>query len=696
MEKQNSKFEQKVRSKVKGVENKSKIIKNEIFKDKTILDRLKGIFRYILKKVKISITKFLNSKHHISDIIEFILGSRLIIIWLIIILYEKAIFFYDNVDIIMSEGVGELRELMTLIFVLVTVSPLLFIKKNKNRFRMFIVFDIFLSILLFADNLYYQYSTNMLSISQITYVKYAEEIGGAMKYLLKQEHLLYFVDIPIFLFVWIISRLPLIKNKTKIARNRGKRRLPFAILYIILLYRYASTPIMDSYQYMVKYPFMKIAQVSIGSVYGYHYLDIYNSINVKETTKYKTYNQAMSGYNKLSSYYEENYTLNEEYSSIAKGKNVIVLQLESVQEFVKNRKVNGQEITPNLNKFFKENIDITNMISQSYSTTADSEYSVMTSLYPLDNGQSFSMYNENINNDIFTLYKNSGYHTSYMHGNIKEFWCRAGVYGRLPIDETSFIDSFENINEYVNSYMSDEILYRQGVKKLTSYKEPFYTSIVSASSHTPYSIEGVIDRQNKLSFDVGKYKDTEIGNYLETVNYADYAFGVFIDELKANNLYENSIIVVFGDHNGLGLYNESLKEFLEEQGEDVNEITQRINFINVLCGMRIPGVEKVKITKPVSKLDIKPTLLQISGIEDDFSLGKSIFSTKDYAYISNTHIVTSEFYYSDDGWHYIKTGEEVDLNNITEKQKRVLLKHEENMNIELNLSRSLLINNLLR
>ena len=58
--------------------------------------------------------------------------------------------------------------------------------------------------------------------------------------------------------------------------------------------------------------------------------------------------------------------------------------------------INGKEITPNLNKFLEENIEFSNMFMQSYSSTADSEFSTISSLYPMENGMSYSKYNSKI------------------------------------------------------------------------------------------------------------------------------------------------------------------------------------------------------------------------------------------------------------------------------------------------------------
>ena len=101
----------------------------------------------------------------------------------------------------------------------------------------------------------------------------------------------------------------------------------------------------------------------------------------------------------------------------------------------------------------------------------------------------------------------------------------------------------------------------------------------------------------------------------------------------------------------------------------------------------------MKIDTPVSKLDIKPTLLEISGIDDNFSLGESMFSTKDYAVISNGTIVTNNYYY-DGTWYYIDNGNEIDLETIDDDLRKKLDKYVENMETELDISKSIIINNL--
>jgi phosphoglycerol transferase MdoB-like AlkP superfamily enzyme len=223
---------------------------------------------------------------------------------------------------------------------------------------------------------------------------------------------------------------------------------------------------------------------------------------------------------------------------------------------------------------------------------------------------------------------------------------------------------------------------------------PFFIDIVAASSHTGFNLPGLEDKYSKVSIDVGEYKDTYFGNYLEAVNYSDYALGIFLDELKANGLYDDSVIFVYGDHYGLQMYNEEMLDFIKKSDHEYSDFEAEINYINVSCGMRIPGESESTISKVVSKLDIKPTLCYVCGIEDGFSLGSCIFSSEDFACVNNGIIITDDYYYNGD-WYDKKDGKQIDLEENTETSA-VLKKYIEYMEKELEISKSIILNNLLK
>jgi phosphoglycerol transferase MdoB-like AlkP superfamily enzyme len=340
------------------------------------------------------------------------------------------------------------------------------------------------------------------------------------------------------------------------------------------------------------------------------------------------------------------------------------------------------------------------MHATSYTTTSDSEHSVITSLYPLENGEAFSKYYGNTYDSIFKLFKNAGYYTMYAHGNYAYFWNRENVTSKLPIDDTKFLEDFEDTSELIRTYLSDELLYKQTLdyfeEVIENSNEPVIYNIVAASSHKPFDLEGITNKSSKVTIDVGDLSGTDFGNYLESVNYADYAFGIFIDLLKEKGLYDDTVIVVFGDHYGMQMYDENLIEFLGYSKNDYNDARMQFEFSNVLCGLRVPGLENVVIDEAVSKNDIKPTLAQICNLTDTFSMGTSIFNRNSYVAINNGKIVTKEYYYDGDKWLVLSTGKELDLTSLSEEEQTLLNSYVTDALLELDISNSVMVNNLLQ
>ena len=237
-------------------------------------------------------------------------------------------------------------------------------------------------------------------------------------------------------------------------------------------------------------------------------------------------------------------------------------------------------------------------------------------------------------------------------------------------------------------------MYKQAVEKLENYDKPFVSYIVSASSHTSFSLEGLEDR-SKVNIDVGKYRDTFFGNYLESVNYADYAFGVFIDELKKADLYDDTVILIFGDHNGIDMYNEEMLDFLRATNPNLTDTDIKLNYIRVASGMKIPGIGNMKLEKPINKLDIKPTFAYLINGDEGISLGTNMFNRKDFICLNNERIVTSRYYY-DEKWYRRDNGEEINLEEISEDERKLLEGYYNDMKKELGISISISINDLLK
>ena len=628
------------------------------------------------------------NKEKLKNIVNKFFNSIWFSIAIGIILMLKTIFFYQN-TISIREAIDVDTILGTIAF-LSTVICMICTLPNRGRCIVTIVVDILISILLFSDNLYHTYSSSVLSVAQMMNLQYGEEIMDTLPMLIQAREIIYFIDI-ILIIALLCSKILKIQKKEKIDLKKKIAKSIVGIIAVILFFKVD----VDFIELAQEDPFNKDMQVKKSTIYGYHIADIKNTINIKKQAKYTTKQDVLSAYEELKEHYEEEYgQTNYEFPGIAKNKNVIILQLESLQEFVINKEINGKQITPNINKFINENIEISNMFMQSYSSTADSEFSTVTSLYPMENGMSYSRYYTNKYDDIFTMFKDEGYTTSYMHGNYGFFWNRENVYKKFGVDNIELKDSFEDTSENIMGYLSDELLYKQAVEKLENYDKPFVSYIVSASSHTSFSLEGLEDR-SKVNIDVGKYKDTFFGNYLESVNYADYAFGVFIDELKKADLYDDTVILIFGDHNGIDMYNEEMLDFLRATNPNLTDTDIKLNYIRVASGMKIPGIGNMKLEKPINKLDIKPTFAYLINGDEGISLGTNMFNRKDFICLNNERIVTSRYYY-DEKWYRRDNGEEINLEEISEDERKLLEGYYNDMKKELEISISISINDLLK
>ena len=609
----------------------------------------------------------------------------------IIQILKNNIFFFIGIIFLIYKGIFinyvlQLEIKTEVFFYILTASMLIMcpIINHKDKFAIWYINIVYaiVTLILYADFLYYHYSTNFLSFYQIENLKYAKEIGSGVLTMINISNIaiLWIDNLILLIFSIIIYR----KNKPSVYKNKA---LKFACIVLILFLNIRLVTKDIDGIYIAK-TYNKSLMVQDGSIYYYHYEDA------------KDYVTSLLGKDKLDEEKVKNIyeKLQQEkiestpYTAVAKDSNVIILQLESLNEYIIGKKVNGKEIMPNLNQFFRENIYAKDMYNQGLGTTADSEFEMENSLYPLENGYVFQKYYNNTWFDIYTTLRENDYYTSFMHPNTSTFWNREEVYKTgYHIDEYHDINQFPNI-EYAGEFYSDEGFLHEAVKKMNLYQGKFCTTLVSVTTHIPFYLTGISNLEEKLTIteeDVQDYEDETFRRYLLSCNFVDYAFGKFIEELQETGLLENSIIVVYGDH-GAGNSNiNDIKKLYEDNGMIYTEFENATKEVHVPFGMKIPGVTQQEvIERTLSKIDIKPTILNLLGIEDKFSLGKSIFSNKDEAFIKGLGYITSQNYYLHGKYYARQTLEEIEE---TEELQTLLQRMED----EIYLSDAIIKHNLL-
>ncbi|NLB25048.1 MAG: LTA synthase family protein [Clostridiales bacterium] len=318
----------------------------------------------------------------------------------------------------------------------------------------------------------------------------------------------------------------------------------------------------------------------------------------------------------------------------AQGKNLVIIQVESFQNFVINRTYNGQEITPNLNKLLKENTTyFPNFFQQIGSgNTSDAELAVNNSIIGTLDYFTYKIYEDNCFNGLPWLLKDKGYATAVFHAyEGRNFWNRETVYPKLGFDkfygglnDQGRTGDYE-MTEWMGWGLTDSEFFKQVIPQMKSLKEPFYSFVITLSNHHPFEMLPHYDFINLLKEDEG----TIVGNYLNSVAYTDYSIGLFMDLLKEEGLYDSTIFVIYGDHLGITNEKDNLKDMKRLLGREYSYM----DMLNVPLIIHIPSSEDFlpKEVKTVSgQLDVFPTVAYLMGFSElnTFYLGHNIYNVK--------------------------------------------------------------------
>lgn len=622
-----------------------------------------------------------DNEHHtlnkVIDILKKILNSNIVfIIGVILVIYKTILLNY-----VLDFEITQKNITYVLLASLFIMSPTINNRKKFSYIYLNIIY-IIITLIIYANFLYYDYSTNFISFYQIENIKYAKEIGDSLSCIMSLRTTLLFLGDT--LIIMVISLL-VYKNSEKIKYKNNILKIVLILAIFICNIIIIRKEIDDIYETKI---YNKTIIVQEIAMYYYIYEDAKDYILsqfVNEKIDYERLENA---------YYQNKKEKPEktEYTGIAKDSNVIILQLESLSEYIIGKKINGKEITPNLNKFFNNNIYCTDMYNQGLGSTADSEFEMNTSMYPLENGYVFQKYYENNWRDIYNILKEEQYYTSFMHPNDSTFWNRDAVYNfGYKIDEYNDIKTFEGI-ETAGEFYSDEGFFEKAVEIMDSYEEKFCSTLVSVTTHIPFTLEGVSDLESKTTItigDISKYEDETFANYIISCNFVDYAFGKFINDLEKTGLINNSILVVYGDHGAGITSHEDIEKLYTENNIGYTEFENHILGTHVPFGIKIPNINESKtIQNAVSKIDIKPTILDLLGIHDEFSIGTTIFSGKDYSAIKGLGYITNEYYCFNDEYYDRKTLKQIE-------QTEQLVKLLEKMQNEIYLSDTIIKNNLI-
>ena len=517
------------------------------------------------------------------------------------------------------------------------LSVFLFFKGKKAFWFMFIG-GFLLTFLLYANVVYFRFFSDFLTFSTLNQAGNVESMGGAVGASFKWYDFVYFIDTIIYLIILIFKRNWLD------TRAFSKKFVPVvmaasvALFFLNLAFAETDRPELLTrtfdHKYLVKY-------------LGPYNFTIYDGVKTIQNNQQKAL-ASEDDLTKVLNYTKQKRTEpNQEYYGAAKKKNIIKIHLESFQTFLINKKVNGKEVTPFLNKLSSGKQDFTYFPNFFHQTgqgkTSDAEFTMDNSLYGLPQGSAYSLKGDNTYQSLpAILDQKEGYTSNVMHGDYKTFWNRDQVYKHFGIDKfydaTYFDMSDDNI---VNLGLKDKPFFKASADYQAKMKKPFYSHMITLTNHYPFTLD-----EKDASIDKPNTGDTTVDGYIQTAHYLDQALEEYITDLKKKGLYDNSVIMIYGDHYGISEnHNNAMEKLLGEKitpakFTDLN----RTGF-----WLKIPGKSGGVNKEYAGQMDVMPTILHLVGIDSKNYLmfGTDMFSKQhnDVVPFRNGDFITKDYKY---------------------------------------------------
>ncbi|MDQ0219702.1 LTA synthase family protein [Peribacillus cavernae] len=473
---------------------------------------------------------------------------------------------------------------------------------GKKAYKWIIGLDFLLSFLLYANIMYYRFFSDFITLPTLTQVKNAGDLGQSITALMNPYDVFYFMD-TIILIVLFAAKI--VKPETV----KLKRRTVVSVFVTAVMAFTVNLALAEKDR-------PQLLSRTFDRNFIVKYLGMYNYTVYDAIQNTKTYAQRATA-NSTDIAEVVNYTKatkaepNPAYFGKAKGKNVIYLHLESMQDFIIDYKLNGEEVTPFLNSLAHSSdfMYFDNFFHQTgQGKTADAEFMLENSLYGLPQGAAFTTQGQNTYQAAPAILGQRGYTSAVFHGNYRTFWNRDKTYKSLGFDK--FFDaSYYNMNseDVMNYGLKDKPFFKESIPLLETLPQPFYSKFIMLSNHFPYPLD-------EKDATIAKHTtgDPSVDGYFQTARYADESLREFFDYLKKSGLYDNSVIIMYGDHYGISEnHNKAMSQVLgKEVGKFENAQLQRVPLL-----IHAPGVKGGEMHQYGGQIDLMPTMLHLLGID---------------------------------------------------------------------------------
>lgn len=564
----------------------------------------------------------------------------------------------------------------------------LFVKGRKSYWIMILI-DFLLSLWLFANILYYREFSNFLSMSIIkTSGSTADNLGKSIVGITRATDFLCFID--------ILAVVALMTSKV-IKYDLRPLKLKFTLLLELIAVLLIGVNLMMAQKDRSGLLTRTFDNSYIVKYLGMNEYAVYDAFKTAQTSEQMA-KANVSDLQSVKKYLKYNYVKpNKSYTGVAKGKNVMVIHLESFQQFLIGYKWKGKEVTPNLNKLYhaKNTLSFSNFYNQvGQGKTSDAEMMLENSLFGLQSGSAMSSYgtSNTFESAPAILSQQRGYTTAVMHGGAGSFWNRNNAYKQFGYDYFMPLSYYENKPKYYIGYgLKDKIFFSQSIKYIERLPQPFYLKLITVTNHYPYDL----DKKNQ-SIDKTDTGDETVDGYVQTAHYLDQAIGELMRWMKKTGLDKKTLLVFYGDHYGIsGNHHKASAELLkQDEFTDFDNLKfQRVPLMFHMEGLK-GGIKKTY----GGEIDVLPTLLNLLGINTKGAIqfGHDLLSPQAPQIVAqrNGDFITPT--YAKVGSTYYDTQTGIEIIAPDEKLKTKLIALSNKVTTQLSLSDRVIAGNLLR
>lgn len=552
-----------------------------------------------------------------------------------VVLMAKLYIFSDVIGMSKMRMNGEdffieLGALLLTVFWTIWLPP-------RGRIIALIVINLILSFVMYADLIYYRYFQDLITVPVLMQMNQVDSLGESINTLLSWNDIVFFVDwiviVPFLVYVIWKGRGDLRRAneqagiKSAPLWRKTVARIIISVAVFMLGSNLVFTNVEEAKRTWAQGIFVgawwNLSIYNVTGEIGFHGFDIYR---YAKQNWFDTSNVSAEQASESKAWIAERGEDRKELESDAlfgayKGSNVLMIQMEAFQNFMIGQSIGGEEITPNMNKLIKESAYFSDFYHQTaQGRTSDADFAANCSMQPVGNGSVFIQFANHEFECMPQTLKQEGYTANVFHAYEGGFWNRNTMYNNMEYDKFYSRKHF-TLDEKVGWSLGDKSFFRQSLDVISDQKQPFYSFLITLSSHHPYTL-----KEDVQTLNVGELDGTIMGDYLQATHYVDAAIGELVERMKAEGLWDNTILLMYGDHDNSI---KDMKLFETFLGKSLSEVEQMMIMKQVPLIVHLPrGEHAGEYTNVGGQIDITPTVMHLLGIStaDKYMIGMPLIT----------------------------------------------------------------------